>query len=231
MNKLEKTIYEMLTENTGIHILDSGMGHDRHWQKNQEKTLKDFQNESPISWGIEDYRSQENKNQPLTSSDIVYTISLFHYLQSVLSIDDVCEKFNKLECKEWDSGFYGISKKQEKYLLEKLELKPVGEAFNTYDGDSTLSQVLQGQYFSNDGTDIPDYVLLQIHNGCDIRGGYTNAKLFKLEADYLEASPLAYGTIDDVQVENTYDGINITSENGGEIEINDKSIITLELAN
>ena len=28
------------------------------------------------------------------------------------------------------------------------------------------------------------YVLLQIHNGCDVRGGYTDAKLFKLNDDY-----------------------------------------------
>ena len=41
---IKKTIYKMLTENTGTHFLDSGGGNGRNWQRNQIKTIKDFQN-------------------------------------------------------------------------------------------------------------------------------------------------------------------------------------------
>ena len=30
-----------------------------------------------------------------------------------------------------------------------------------------------------------EYILIQIHNGADVRGGYTDAKLFKLNDDFL----------------------------------------------
>ena len=49
--------------------------------------------------------------------------------------------------------------------------------FNTYNGDSDLSQILQGAWLED--ADGDTYLLLQIHGGCDARGGYTDAKLFK----------------------------------------------------
>ena len=39
---IEQTIYNMLTENTGTHMLDSGGGSGRHWQRNQKKSIEDF---------------------------------------------------------------------------------------------------------------------------------------------------------------------------------------------
>ena len=41
-----------------------------------------------------------------------------------------------------------------------------------------MSQILQG---ANIIIDEDEYVLIQIHNGADARGGYTDAKLFKCE--------------------------------------------------
>ena len=35
----EQVIYEMLTESTGKHFLDSGGATGRHWQQNQIKTI------------------------------------------------------------------------------------------------------------------------------------------------------------------------------------------------
>ena len=33
----QQAIFEMLTENTGKHFLDSGGDNGRHWQRNQKK--------------------------------------------------------------------------------------------------------------------------------------------------------------------------------------------------
>lgn len=41
-NKVQKLVYSMLTENTGIHMLDSGFGEGRGWQRNQKKSIQDF---------------------------------------------------------------------------------------------------------------------------------------------------------------------------------------------
>ena len=48
--------------------------------------------------------------------------------------------------------------------------------------ESDLVQTLQGANLTiND----EEYILIQIHNGADVRGGYTDAKLFKLNDEYM----------------------------------------------
>jgi hypothetical protein len=48
---------------------------------------------------------------------------------------------------------------------------------NTYNHENLLSQVLQYVYFE---TDDNSYVILSIHGGCDVRGGYTRPRVFEL---------------------------------------------------
>ena len=45
MKQTKQIIYEMLTEPTGKHMLDSGGNENRHWQRNQKMSLEDFENE------------------------------------------------------------------------------------------------------------------------------------------------------------------------------------------
>ena len=40
----KELIYKMLTENTGVHMLDSGGAYGRNWERNQVKTIEDFEN-------------------------------------------------------------------------------------------------------------------------------------------------------------------------------------------
>jgi hypothetical protein len=54
---------------------------------------------------------------------------------------------------------------------------------NTYNHQSALDSVLQFVYFEIDGT---EYVLLQTHNGCDVRGGYGTPVLFTNNGNYSE---------------------------------------------
>ena len=51
---------------------------------------------------------------------------------------------------------------------------------NSFNWDSDLSQDIQYQFLYIDNA---CYVLIQIHNGADARGGYTSAKLFKCKYD------------------------------------------------
>jgi len=44
-----------------------------------------------------------------------------------------------------------------------------------------LSQVLQGTIVEHD--EYGRYIILQIHNGCDVRGGYTQPRIFRLLED------------------------------------------------
>src|SRR3954453_2997548 len=49
--------------------------------------------------------------------------------------------------------------------------------YNTYNGEDCLSQTLQFTYFEHEDS---AYVLLQIHGGADVRGGYTAPRAFDL---------------------------------------------------
>lgn len=172
--EIEKKIYEMLTENTGTHFLDSGGANGRMWQRNQKKTIEDFQDEPTATVELEWWR----ENDAWLSLDV----STFHYLTSVLSLDLYCAEFNARPCKNWDSeNFYGVSDEGESWLLDLFEIK--GSSWNSYNWDCPLSQVLQGCELTHIETG-DTYVLLQVHGGADVRGGYTDAQLFKVECEY-----------------------------------------------
>lgn len=192
----------MLIENTGVHMLDSGGDNGRMWQRNQGKTLQNFMNEPEVSYEFD-------SDEPKDSSDINYTISVFHYLTKNIELNDECNAFNKTEPKDWDSEVYGTS--QAKITALKKKGFVIGESFNTYNYNSSLSQVLQGTFIKRDSD---NYVLLQIHGGCDVRGGYTNAKMFYLPNDYMPIEDVD-GEIDGVYVSNVYDGYTLRMYDDG----------------
>ena len=164
----QELVYKMMTENTGKHILDSGFANGRHWQKNEVKTIQDFDNEP-----IESYEFD------FDNGDIVRNVNIFHYLSECTELDELCNEFNKIqdESNDWDADadVYGVS-------IDAWDLLNLNDdltleyTFNTYNGDSDLSQVLQGSRLDINGE---LYYIIQIHNGADVRGGYTDAKLFK----------------------------------------------------
>ena len=175
MITLNETIHGMLVENTGVHICDSGGGSGRHWQQNQGLTMADFDNLPPAKLSFEyDYPE--------------VTVSVWHKLTSgVIELDDLCREFNALPCPDWESDIHGVSCDQNEWLhMQGFE---IGNSWNTYNWDNQFDQILQGCDLKFDGL---DYVLIQIHGGADARGGYTDAKLFKVD-EWRES----YSVIDD----------------------------------
>lgn len=163
----KELVYSMLIENTGKALGDSGDAYGRNWQRNEGKTIEDFESEPEehIVW---------NGNY------LERRVSVFHYL-SQLDSDWICEQFNSMPCLDWNcEDLYGVSETQWNWLNEQGYVKVV-QTFNTYNGDSDLSQILQGSWLTiND----EQYLLLQVHGGCDARGGYTDAKLFMPQEEY-----------------------------------------------
>ena len=165
----KELIYLMLIENTGTNFLDSGGTNGRNWQRNQGKTLEYFEN-SPAAY-LEVYKYSSGEY------DLIPTVSLYHHLKHCLELDEVCNKFNSIPVNNWDSEeFWGVSSEGQEYL-NSLEYSCKGDGFNTCNWNAIFSQVIQGNIIEIDSE---LYALIQIHGGCDIRGGYTDAKLFKL---------------------------------------------------
>ena len=184
----------MLQENTGTHFLDSGgypkydehgnyagtdHGYGRHWEQNKGR---DFE------------------GGPATILSFKYGIEVthhvYHWLMERVEYDaDMQERFEEC-CQEIDPDNH-------MWCLERMEAFPEwlrerghevtglygdSEPFtvNTYNGEDLLSQVLQFTYFelSEPGARWGQaYVLLQIHGGCDVRGGYTAPKAFRVTDD------------------------------------------------
>lgn len=174
--KTQRLVYRMLTECTGTHFLDSGFANGRHWQQNKKKSIREFMDE-PEEKFFADIREATEKHEARV--DLNRTVSVFQYL-SQLELDDICDKFNRRNnnAKDWEGGddnIYGVSRRAWDWLTENLDVD-VRYTVNTYNHDCDLSQTLQySQVEINDET----YFLMQIHNGADARGGYTDAKLFK----------------------------------------------------
>lgn len=190
MKNIETLIYNMLTESTGIHFLDSGGDSGRHWQRNQKKSIEDFINEQ--------YETIEK------DGDYYYrTLSLFHYLTEGLELDHICNEFNEINnnIKEWNSDIPGVSQEAEDYLYNNYEFKSISERDNTYNYDSDLSQDIILQFYEIDSDN--RYVLIQIHNGADARGGHTDAKLFKCSEPYI-INPYIMEHLDQLELEELY---------------------------
>tara|TARA_R110002020_G_scaffold375038_2_gene586293 strand:- start:605 stop:1168 length:564 start_codon:yes stop_codon:yes gene_type:complete len=171
---IEQVIYDMLTESTGTHMLDSGGGSNRHWQFNQLKSIDDFKNEPHIT--IED----KDTKYPYAE------ISVFHHL--VNSLEYLEDETNDLNLWLDDINRQSTLDHVSEYMAEKYANDDMNLVHhtNTYNGDCSLSQTLQ--VISVGDTYDCDVIALSIHNGADVRGGYTDYKLFKVDIDSLYSS-------------------------------------------
>lgn len=181
MKTLEQTIAAMLTENTGTHFLDSGGANGRAWQQNAGKIVDDFRAKPSATAEI---YIREWKGQP--SVEVLPCVDVFHLLTGgALELDDLCHEFNAMPVEDWDGDYYGVSIGGWGWLNKYMFLRS-GDGFNTYNWSANHSQVMQGQELTRESEYGDEkYLLLQIHGGADVRGGYTDAKLFKL-SDFAE---------------------------------------------
>ena len=171
-NNTEEVIYGMLTENTGTHFLDSGGTSGRAWQRNAKKTLEDFRNE-PEAWLDPEW------------PDI--TKSTYWHLMNHLEHDaGLTAAYHKFAEAYLDESWLEINE----LWLDKLGVPEEGGefysdarwSFNTYNfpDEWLVSQTLQGTMFGLGGE---AYLILQVHGGADVRGGYTRPQVFSLKFD------------------------------------------------
>lgn len=167
MDTIETVILNMLKENTGRHFLDSGGAYGRHWERNQKR---DITKDPPCHVDYYDGNAE-------------VSFSLYHFLISHLEYDEVCDKLTQ--------EFIEMSNTKENedkdwYDLMHDWIKAKGFEFkgedNSYNHDTLLDQDIAFRLFDDEEN---NYILLQIHGGCDVRGGYTAPKIFRLpDVDY-----------------------------------------------
>lgn len=162
---LKDRIIEMMTENTGINMLDSGFKDGRRWQRNRL---------------IEDWDAIPVVDVEVYNDDIIISYSAYHYLMNFLNITEESERLNdvlKEIMEDSDDPIYADIAE----FLAWYDL-PDNAPTNTYNYDNIIDHVLQYHIFEIDGT---PYIILEIHLGADVRGGYTYPQIFALdEPDY-----------------------------------------------
>ena len=171
-NEIERIIHGMMIENTGAHFLDSGGAYGRNWERN--RAVPDFRKDQALTVDID-----EAKHKP-GHYYVEYSVDVFTYLTETLDTDETTEKLERLFSdymkQNPDLGWYSGVREFIEADIPDLCIENTGGE-NTYNRDSILSQVLQYELFEIDGT---TYTALQIHNGCDVRGGYTRPRFFVL---------------------------------------------------
>ncbi len=184
---IENIIYEMLTENTGIHMLDSGGKDGRNWQINQKRTLKDFQNDKYISYK-DDYPEK----------------SLFHHLtESCEYLPNVNkkltdwinkDKYHYMDNSEGrENSWHDVEHFMQKFIYPESKINCI----YTYNDETVLSQDIQFLY-ADDFYD-NNIIALSIHNGADVRGGLTDYKFFKVDWDMFLNYSLDYYNDEDIR--------------------------------
>lgn len=171
-----KVLKGMFQENTGAHFLDSGGAYGRNYDWNAKRT----------DW----IPSNDRVSIAPDGDNLILSIDAFSFLCSCLTYDGRMQrKFDRFVRASEDTGenksWLELMAEWTDSLEDVAGLYGEGTAFtvNTYNHESLLSQVLQFRYFSIDGK---AYVILQVHGGCDVRGGYTAPKVFRAyDAEYV----------------------------------------------
>ncbi len=177
----EQILHSMFLEDTGEHFMDSGGDFGRHHQQNQRKTLDDFRKnpERVLHFFQGKYDNPWLRERNLEGDEYVELDYIekdtFSGLYDSLTYDDEVDK----ELQEYikrqgdSSGNYGLAIDwliDEKGVPEKLV-----KSDNSYNYDTHLTQTIQ--WVRPSGSDL---ILLQVHGGGDVRGGYTDPRAFRI---------------------------------------------------
>ena len=221
----ERKIAEMLVENTGSNMLDSGGAYGRAWQHTRAAYgLDSGLPNSPWDGSPKTTHEPEvdeiervalaMREQPSASIDRYgsYTLNTFHFLVEHLDFDptlhDKYERWQRVTNfgKDRYDKDWGLPL-MERFCDQLRKRAKVGGLYgdssgpttdNSYNSECALGRTIQFTLFTvENGQDwdgewvnkpefLPDgsYVLLQIHGGADVRGGYTDPVLFGMSDEY-----------------------------------------------
>lgn len=172
----KEAIVSQLCENTGIHFLDSGGAYGRHHERNASKAWDELAKADQFGVTQEFYCYTE----PGTGRGMLRAEGTLHtawYMYENLTYcEDLDQQWREF-AEEFDGGVWSLENVEEFVTSLGKEYHTV----NTYNGESDLSQVLQFVEFGCPEGFSGRYVLLATHNGCDVRGGYSQYRVYELD--------------------------------------------------
>jgi hypothetical protein len=161
--------------NSGKSLCDSGDAYGRHWQR-PPLTGK----EPAVTLDV-----YENSNG---SVDVTATIETYHWLKENFEVDEELHAaFDKWVAEEDPDGtWFELGKR---FAQEQLSLHQHARD-NVYNGENDFSQVFVWEVYTPN-EDESDWiyadeplVVLYVHTGCDVRGGYSTPLFLRPQGDY-----------------------------------------------
>jgi len=214
LTETQQCIASQLSENTGSALCDSGDFYGRNYEKYSGGV--DFTESLRVNkWGaIIPIQIWMNHNLDRSKSAVALEKSLLKKL-----------KEKKVEYIELCYG------NQEEVLdilksIEATETCYGGLKFdNTYNGDNNLSQNLQLMIFEFENK---EYAIIETHNGCDIRGGYSTGRVYQINDldDFMEIT-LRCDTEDDDEIDIYGDKVEFNEEKNTFVDKNTRKEISM----
>ena len=206
INPTYRKLVSMMRTSTGRAMCDSGDAYGRNWERNQKTDLM-AQPKSVLvfkTYGADFSNPTSDKHlgwlqRPVGIDTCRHNI--LHWLENRLQYDPQMQgRFTRFANKPEhgdDSWFETLSKFVATFYGDiNTGREYQSYTVNTYNEEDMLSQVLQYTVFKDSKSDNV-YVALMIHQGCDVRGGYTAPVMFT-PYEYDSMYPLsdnAVGTI------------------------------------
>ena len=189
MNETQTILAEMLRENTGAHLCDSGGAYGRHHERNAKvddftarpyATLDTYVQTTPMPTA-----DDPDATEP-TGVEFNVTLDLFTWLSERLNYEPKIDAaYQAFDAEREDDHFLQTAQDfaSQRNDPDCAEFDGGPVTVNSYNGEELISQTIQFVEFHDAETDQP-MVLLQIHQGCDVRGGYTRPRVFGLNERY-----------------------------------------------
>lgn len=184
----EQMVVQQLTENTGRALCDSGDAYGRNWQRNQGK---DFSAAPAVTVSWDAFRARDEEHLP-GQLMLCGTVDLYHWMTRNLEFDaELQAQLDEFAAREEneDSSWLQIQEEFADYLHDRDGHEAEPRVINTYnDPDNVdLSQVLQYVELYTEDRHEPSHLIVSVHGGCDVRGGYTSPVVYRLRYEYWEA--------------------------------------------
>lgn len=182
----EQMVIEQLTENTGRAICDSGDAYVRNWQRNQGR---DFAAEPKVvdEWSVWRHPDKDGPGE----LEILGSVSLYHWMVECLSFNgEMQAEFDEFAAREEneDSNWLQLQGEFAEYIAKRDKHGAPPQTVNTYNNTDTcdLTQILQFVMLFEEGEYAPSKLIVSVHGGCDVRGGYSSPRVYDLAKEEWE---------------------------------------------
>lgn len=177
----KQVLTDLFQENTGRHMLDSGGAYGRNWEKNNN--MEDLEEEKPRLTLDLWYREDNNE------LEIIPSVSTFHRLLDHAEFDQTAFELTKIfhEYAQTNNTNRSWLTEMTEFVEDHTMKDKEAHATNTYNHEfNHADQILQfipvtvhhADSDEPEHTEVEydlygEYVIIQVHGGCDVRGGYT----------------------------------------------------------